>query len=381
MSEDSSSDDSVLEGWALAPFLEKVTGIAPNIIYIYNQQTQSNEYANRSLAESLGYTSKEIQEMGDAFFLNICHPDDLASIAPHFATLSQLGDGEVAQLEYRMRHKNGNWVWLLSYDTVFERNESGEVVRHLGIATDITRQKVAQEFAEAERRAADAANEELRSFAYSISHDMKAPSNTLRMLLNELKEGHGESFDTDAQELLALSLKTVGRMQILIADVLNYTQIVGQEIEFVDVDLNELFAEIFEDMLGNTIQKNAELTMDHLPIVKGSRTQLRILFQNLVDNALKYQSYGSRPVVSVSSTSQEQGESTYVHVKDNGIGIAPEYQYRVFEMFRRLHVNSEYPGTGLGLAICKRIALRHGGDVFVESAVDKGATFTVVFKH
>lgn len=375
------SEDSNLEGWDYAPFLEKVTGIVPSIIYIFNQQSQYNEYANRSLGESLGYSVSDVQEMGDTIFMNLCHPDDLPRIAPYFESLREMSDGDVANLEYRMRHKEGGWVWLLSYDTIFDRDESGAVVRHLGVATDITQQKTLQECALAEQRAAATANDELKSFAYSMSHDMKAPSNTLRLLLTELKQQHNESFDDDARELLELSLGTVRRMQTLIEDVLNYTRAVGEQIEFEDVDLAEIVKDITQDLQADINERDVGLVVRELPTVRGNYTQLRMMFQNLISNALKFHKDDSRPQVTVSCTFQEKENTSYVHVKDNGIGIAPEYHEFIFGMFKRLHGNEKYPGTGLGLTICERIARSHGTDVTVKSAAGEGASFTVGFKH
>ena len=164
---------SGLAAWEAKPFLEKVTGIVPGIIYVFNQQTQSNEYTNRSLGAALGYSSDEIQVLGAEFMPRLCHPEDLPKMFAYFEGLRQMKDGEVSQLEYRIKHKKGGWVWLLSHDTIFERDEAGAVLRHIGVAADITAQKEAEERALAEKRAADAANEELRSFAYSVCHDLK----------------------------------------------------------------------------------------------------------------------------------------------------------------------------------------------------------------
>ena len=130
--------DEGLGTWDAMPFLEKVMGIVPGIIYIVNQKTQSNEYSNRSLGELLGFNSSEIQAMGDDFFPQVCHPEDLPKIFEYFGGLQSMKDGEVCRIEYRMRHKLGHWVWLLSYDTIFERDADGAVLRHIGMATDVT---------------------------------------------------------------------------------------------------------------------------------------------------------------------------------------------------------------------------------------------------
>lgn len=127
--------------WDAAPFLEKVLQVVPNVIYVFNQETQANEYANRSLADVLGYSAEEAQDMGADLIPALCHPDDLPLVGQHFEAIRGLADDEVLTLEYRMKHKDGHWVHLLSYDTVFERDADGNVLRHLGKAVDITEQR------------------------------------------------------------------------------------------------------------------------------------------------------------------------------------------------------------------------------------------------
>lgn len=127
--------------WEAEEVLSKVTAVVPGIIYVFNQKTQSNEYSNRALGDILGYSGDELSAMGDAFFPSVCHPDDLPAIGAYFGSVQGLADGELTSIEYRMRHKAGHWVWLLSNDTVFERDEDGSVLRHIGVATDISAQK------------------------------------------------------------------------------------------------------------------------------------------------------------------------------------------------------------------------------------------------
>ncbi|MGZ2258611.1 ATP-binding protein [Roseobacter sp. A03A-229] len=129
------------EDWDAASFLEKVLGVVPGVIYVFNQKTQSSEYTNRSLGDMLGYTGAEAQAMGEALIPTLTHPDDLPRVSAHFSALQQLQDGEIRMVEYRMQHKDGRWVWLVSHDAVFDRADDGTVLRHIGIATDITEQK------------------------------------------------------------------------------------------------------------------------------------------------------------------------------------------------------------------------------------------------
>ncbi|MEO0371776.1 MAG: ATP-binding protein [Pseudomonadota bacterium] len=126
--------------WDTAPVLKQVLGVAPGVIYVFNQETQSNDYANRSLVEVLGYTMEDVHAMGKSVMETIAHPDDLPEIDRHFAAIRELSDNAVLTITYRMKHKDGHWVWLMSRDTVFERASDGSVISHIGNATDITTQ-------------------------------------------------------------------------------------------------------------------------------------------------------------------------------------------------------------------------------------------------
>ena len=369
---------SSLKSWDAAPFLEKFVGIAPSIIYVFNQLTQSNEYSNRSIGATLGYSEQEILEFGASLMPSLIHPEDLATVGKHLHQITTLDDGEVISLEYRMKHKAGNWVWLLGYDTVFERNDDGSVLRHIGVATDITIQKTAEAKARAETRVAENANEELRSFAYAVSHDMKAPSNTLDMLFNELKMTLDDT-DTEAAQLVDLGTSTVKRMQVLIEDVLNYTRIIGETVAFEPVQLGPLVADILGDFEAEIRQAGARITVGDLPDVYGSTTHCRILLQNLIGNALKFRAQGVTPEITIAGTEATSDQVVAITVSDNGIGIPKGEQGRIFGMFKRLHNETDYPGTGLGLALCRRVAFSQGGDISLNSEEGEGAAFTVTF--
>ena len=366
-----------LASWDAKPFLEKVTDIVPSIIYVFNQQTQSNEYTNRSLGTAMGFSPEEIQELGAAFMPTLCHPDDLPRMALYFENLRQMKDGEVSQFEYRMKHRNGGWTWLLSYDTIFERDETGAVLRHIGVAADITKQKEAEELALAQKRAADAANEELGAFAYSISHDLKSPSNTLNMLLDEFKHSHGDGLNADGMELIDLSLRTVGRMRGLIEDVLEYTRVIGQEPETSSVSLAGILPAIVDDLNGLIASTGGRIQVEDLPVVKGNARQLGILMQNLLSNALKFHRADVAPEVRVFESSRPTDSMISITVSDNGIGIEKSHQDRIFGMFQRLHHEDDFGGIGLGLSICRRIAITHGGDIGVTSTPGEGSVFTI----
>ena len=366
---------SGLDGWDALPFLEKVTSVAPGIIYVFNQQTQSNEYSNHSLGESLGYSVEEVQAMGATFLPTLCHPDDLGRVFEHFDKIKRLDDGAIAEVEYRMKHRDGDWVWLISHESVFDRDAGGNVLRHIGVATDITAQKLAEAEALREKQAANDANEELRSFAYSVSHDLKSPSITLELLLGELRHAMKETADDEATSLMDSAQKTVGRMQQLIEDVLHYTRVIGSAKFQDSVNLDQTFSDLLEDLKGEISRASARIEIDPMPSLPGDPVQLRILFQNLLGNAIRYRKPDTAPAISVSC--RRTGPIVTISVKDDGIGIDPAMHDRIFQLFARLHGEKEYPGTGLGLATCRRIAANHNGSIRVDSAPGKGSTFSV----
>tara|TARA_R110002110_G_scaffold106423_4_gene266791 strand:- start:5367 stop:6527 length:1161 start_codon:yes stop_codon:yes gene_type:complete len=364
-------------GWNAKPFLQKVTDIVPSVIYVYNQRTQSNEYSNRSLGEALGFSSLEIKQMGAEMLARLCHPDDMPRIGAHFEHIATLADGHVADVEYRARHKNGNWVWLLSRDAVFQRDPDGAVSRHIGVAADITRQKEAEQRALAEQLKAEAANEELRSFSYAMSHDMKSPSNTLEMLLTELLASDDAALSDDAQELAELALTTARQMSKLVADVREYTALIGAQSDLQDVALDAVLFDVLSDLQISIRQSRAEVTVETLPAVRGDPAQLRLMFRNLVENAIRFHPPGTQPKVSVIGAPDIEVGKVAITVRDNGLGIDPRDQGSIFNVFKRLNPNGDYPGSGLGLPICRRIAATHGGKVDVTSQVGSGAAFTV----
>lgn len=368
---------SGLLAWDAAPFLQKVTDVAPSIIYVFNQKTQSNEYSNRSLGAALGYSADEILEMGANMMPLLCHPADLPRVGAHFETIKTLNDGEVAQIEYRMKHQDGFWSWLLSYDTIFDRDATGSVLRHIGVASDISAQKAAEERAVAERQKAETTNEELRAFSYSMSHDMRSPSNTLNLLLTEFLETHGETLDPDALKLVGMALDTVDRMSLLVDDVLSYTRMVNHNLFVETVDMNTLVHNVVQDLQALIQTKAAIVDISDLPNVKADRMQIQVLLQNLVENAIKFHAPNMQPHVSISATVQDGGQSYAIVVADNGIGIKTDKHEQVFTMFKRLNAQADYSGTGLGLAICRRIAANHASKIVLVSSPGSGATFSI----
>ena len=276
----------------------------------------------------------------------------------------------------RYRHQDGSTVWVRCRGLAI-RDENGKPIRMLGAHNDLTAAKRAEEQALAEKRAADVASEELRSFAYAVSHDLKSPSNTIALLLAELRGlDDGKPIDLERDELLGLAESTVARMRSLIEDLLNYTRLIEDGHSDEHVDLNLVVADAVAEVRAEIVLAGAEIDVAELPVVIGHPRHLRAMFQNLLSNALKFRKLSEPCRIKVDMSAGE-GSRVEISVADNGLGIRADQQERIFKMFQRLHNNKEIPGHGLGLSLCRRIALNHGGDITVNSILGEGSTFTV----
>lgn len=223
---------------------------------------------------------------------------------------------------------------------------------------------------------ADALRQEQAEFTYAISHDMKAPANTIKMLHGELCELLEDHPDEDVALFLDMLINTTNRMSHLVEGVLDYTSTLGDAPKMTPVDLSVLCAEIVADLRGDIAEANGQVEIDDLPQVVGNKIQLRMLFQNLISNGIKFRDPNTKSRIGIRSLDTNDNDVA-VQITDNGIGIAEEYQDRIFGLFDRLHGQEEYPGTGLGLALCRRIVTNHSGSIELASDLGKGSKFTI----
>jgi PAS domain S-box-containing protein len=216
-------------------------------------------------------------------------------------------------------------------------------------------------------------NEELGQFAYIASHDLQEPLRMVASYTQLLSKRYKGKLDADADEFIAFAVDGANRMQRLIQDLLAYSRVGTKGQELVETSSEEALEHALMNLGGAIEDSGAVVTHDSLPSVLADEGQLVQLFQNLVGNAIKYQSPGT-PRIHVSSARQSRTRWLF-SVQDNGLGIEAKYFERIFGMFQRLHRREEFEGTGIGLAICKKIVERHGGSLAVESALGHGSTF------
>jgi light-regulated signal transduction histidine kinase (bacteriophytochrome) len=216
---------------------------------------------------------------------------------------------------------------------------------------------------------------EQRDFTHAISHDLKAPFTTLNFLIDEIRKKSDVDLSEDTLQLFQLADSTITRSYRFIEDVLSYSSSLHINYEPELVKLNDVFNDIRHDLMADIEGSGACINIPDLPAVMGSSMQLKLLFQNIVHNAIKFKKLGMKPIINI--TSATNLEISDICISDNGIGISPEFHTRIFNLFEQLHTQDEHPGSGLGLTLAHRVAANHGGSIDVESKPLEGTTFRV----
>tara|TARA_R110000796_G_scaffold71409_3_gene162072 strand:+ start:62248 stop:63447 length:1200 start_codon:yes stop_codon:yes gene_type:complete len=239
------------------------------------------------------------------------------------------------------------------------------------VAHEIERNSYEQELI-SKNKELERQNKELEQFTYIASHDLQEPLRTLTSINQLLQDEFKGKLDERADTYLRFINESAKRMQMLVKGLLDYSKI-GKLGDLSEVDCNELLKEVLSDISFSIKENKANITVENLPTLKGYRTEMRQLFQNLIMNALKFIEKGTTPEITISA--KELKTEWQFSIKDNGIGIDEKDQNKIFVIFKRLHNRSEYEGTGIGLSNCKKIVELHNGNIYVESVLGKGSTF------
>jgi PAS domain S-box-containing protein len=255
------------------------------------------------------------------------------------------------------------------------RNAEGRLLGASSIAHDIgERKRIERELARWRDELAKS-NAELERFAYVASHDLQEPLRMVASYMQLLAQRYRGRLDSDADEFIGFAVDGANRMKNMIADLLKYSR-AGRGDDFTKFNSGVALDHALANLQFAIRETGATITHDRMPEISGIPPQMVELLQNLIGNALKF--HGERaPRVHVSA--RRAGSAWEFAVADNGIGIAPQYRERIFEIFRRLHGREKYPGTGIGLALCRKIMTHHGGQISVDSQEGKGATFHFSF--
>ncbi|MBD2858359.1 HAMP domain-containing protein [Spongiibacter sp. KMU-158] len=244
--------------------------------------------------------------------------------------------------------------------------------RQANLESEIAERKLAQEQVESNVKKLSEANAELQQFNYIASHDLQEPLRTVKSFVELLQKNYADALDGNGQTALRFIIQSTTRMQELIFGLLNYSRI-GVDAPRVEVDVQSLLGSISQDLAARIAEKRGSLEFHDMPVIRAQATEVRMLFQNLISNALKFSRDGVPPVVKIFATRIDKGWQFCV--SDNGIGISEEHRERIFLIFQRLHRRDEIEGTGIGLAHCKKVVEMHGGKIWVETSTDGGSCF------
>ncbi|MEO8720886.1 MAG: ATP-binding protein, partial [Ginsengibacter sp.] len=216
-------------------------------------------------------------------------------------------------------------------------------------------------------------NAELEQFAYISSHDLQEPLRMITGFLTQLDKKYSKIIDEKGKQYISFAVDGAKKMHQIILDLLKFSRIGKFDGMPEEVDINELISDILTYYKKKIDKKKAIIQFDSLPVIRGYRSPLSQVFQNLISNALKYCKTGQKPVIKIAA--EQKPTFWQFSVQDNGIGIDPDYHERIFVIFQRLHLQGEYDGTGIGLAIVKKIVEGMGGEIWVESKKGAGSTF------
>jgi PAS domain S-box-containing protein len=322
---------------------------------------------NRQLCGILGYREEDL--IGRTV-KEISHPEDRDLTDARRARVLA-GEQESVRFEKRYLRKNGSTVWV-SLGIAVVRGEDGAPLYEIAMFDDITERKQAEAALREAHEELKRSNSELEQFAYVASHDLQEPLRMVSSYTQLLGRRYGDKFDADAKEFMGYIVDGAARMKQLIEDLLAYSRVGTKGKDFRPVDLGRALARALGNLKASIDESGASVTNDPLPTLPADELQLAQLFQNLVGNALKFRG-AAAPRIRVQVS--EKDKFFEIAVRDNGIGIEPQYFERIFMVFQRLHNKGEYPGTGIGLAICKKVVERHGGQIRVESQPGEGSAF------
>ena len=358
---------------------EKLVGVkfaldTASIVAITDPQGRIVE-VNDKFCEIAQYSRTEIIGKTHRLINSGHHPPDFFEKMWRTITSGQVWRGEI-----KNRAKHGSFYWV---DTTIVPllNASGQIYQFVAIRNEITSRKRAEaslrklneeletkvqertQALELRAQELERSNEELQQFAYVASHDLQEPLRTISSFTELLGEEYRDRLDEEAHEYIDFITDGAVRMQQLIKDLLAYSR-VGRGENFSAISCSDVLQKVLDSLKLSIQECSATITCDHLPDLVADASQIQQLFQNLISNALKFRGKAP-PRIHISAALR--GREWEFCVRDNGIGIDPDYFEQIFEIFQRLHTRRHYAGTGVGLAICRKIVQRHGGHIWVGS--------------
>ncbi len=261
-----------------------------------------------------------------------------------------------------IKDKDGNY--LMSRSTMIDNSEqkkNNQAIKDLNISLQ-------QHLAELEQ-----ANEELEAFTYSVSHDLRAPLRAIKGYTQIIADEYATKIESEGMHYIDSVQALVTKMDQLILGLLSLSRVSRAELTFTPLNMNALVRSVIKELIPDQINNQYTISIDPLPVAYGDMTLIRQVWSNLISNAIKYTAPKEEKHIDIGCT--RDGNNYIYFIKDNGVGYDPDFSYKLFTVFQRLHNASDFEGIGAGLAIVKRIIQRHGGKIWSEGKVNKGASF------
>jgi PAS domain S-box-containing protein len=280
--------------------------------------------------------------------------------------------GFVRGYEMSFLRRDGQVVWI-SANVRIVRDAQGNVLYREGTVADITDRKLSEEKLQATLDDLARSNSELEQFAYVASHDLQEPLRMVSSYVQLLAKKYQGQLDSDADDFIGFAVDGAARMQRLISDLLMFSRVGTRGKEFVPCNCEAILDDALANLQKVIEETGSQVTHDQLPTILADKTQLTQLFQNLIENGIKFR---RKEIPQIHVSAVREGADWRFSVRDNGIGIDKEYFDRIFIIFQRLHDKTAYKGTGIGLSVCRKIVERHGGRIWVDSTPGGGSTFS-----
>ena len=357
---------------------EKVTEATEDAIWDWDIVNQTY-YRSKAIERFFGKEDAGLFTESHMWSRDYFHPDDCANIKSSF--YEAIANALISrwELEYRVINESGDTLYVIDRAVIYRNNE-GKAFRMVGAMTDISEQKqmtiqLSELNHDLQKNAIELkrSNEELEQFAFVASHDLQEPLRMISSFMDLLKRKYGNLLDEKGHQYIHFATDGAKRMKQNILDLLQYSRTSKPTNGKEEVDLNELFSEYKLLRKKLISEKNATITSKNLPTLNTFKAALTQIFHCLLDNALKYSLEGTPTIVDIDVAENETEWKFFI--KDNGIGIDPEFYDKIFIIFQRLHNKDEYSGTGIGLSIAKRHVQFLGGRIWLDSVPGEGTIF------
>ena len=325
------------------------------------------KYVNDNFCEISKFSRKEIIGNTSLIVRSDYHPESFFWDAWHHVASGKPWFGEI-----KNKAKDGTHYWTETA-VIPLKTSRGSIREFMSIQLDISKRKEAEEMLNSKYvNTLKQKNKELEEFSYITSHDLQEPLRTITSSSEYIYEEYYDKLDENAKQIFDFIKSATGRMSNLIKNLLDYSRI-GYKEKVKETDCNQILQDISDDLRILISQSNTHIEISKLPTINAYPIVLRLLFQNLITNAIKFSKKGVNPIIQVACIKKRNAYE--FSIKDNGIGIKKEYQTKIFAIFQQLHLKEKYEGTGIGLAHCQKIVNLHGGEIWVKSKLGEGSTF------